>query len=129
MIHMLAILVIIPIIFAVLYINAISKTLRAIDPDMRTQSPGMAWLLLVPVFNVIWFFFLIKAIQDGFSRMQEAGRLKKDVDTGYNIGLAAGICWVATFIPRLMFLAFIPLFVFSVLHWNKLQRARQAVIQ
>jgi len=126
---MLAILVIIPIIFAVLYINAISKTLRAIDPDMRTQSPGMAWLLLVPVFNVIWFFFLIKAIQDGFSRMQEAGRLKKDVDTGYNIGLAAGICWVATFIPRLMFLAFIPLFVFSVLHWNKLQRARQAVIQ
>jgi len=126
---MLALLIVIPFIFFVLYINAISKTLRAIDPEMRTQSPAMAWLLLIPVFNVIWFFFLIKAIQEGFGRMQDAGRLKKEVDTGYNMGLAAGVCWVASIIPRLMFLAFIPLFVFSVLHWNKLQKARQAVIQ
>ena len=126
---MLAILVIIPLIAFILYINAIRKTLQAIDDDMRTQSPAMAWLLLIPVFNVVWFFFLIKAIQTGFERMQQAGRLKKEVDTGYNIGLATGVCWAASYMPRIMFLAFIPLFVLSVLHWHQLQRARQAVIK
>lgn len=126
---MMAIIIAIPLIASILYINAIRKTLASVDPDMRSQNPEMAWLLLVPVFNAIWFFFLISAIRDGFSKMEANGRLNTSADTGYNIGLAVGFCLAASFIPRLIFLAFIPLFIFSVLHWNKLQRARQSVIE
>ena len=49
----------IPLIAYVLYVLEVSRTLGAIDADLRIQGPGMAWLLLVPVFNVIWFFFQI----------------------------------------------------------------------
>jgi hypothetical protein len=120
-----ALLIIIPFVTFVFYIRAISKTIKAIDPEYRTQAPGMAWLLLIPVFNVIWFFFLLKAIKTGFLRMHENKRISQPIDTGYTYGIAMGCCWAAIFIPKLIFIALIPMFVFSILHWTKLNNARK----
>jgi hypothetical protein len=120
-----AFLIIIPFVTFVFYIRAISKTIKAIDPEYRTQSPGMAWLLLIPVFNVIWFFFLLKSIKTGFLRMYENQRVSQPIDTGYTYGIAMGCCWAAIFIPKLIFVALIPMFVFSILHWSKLNNARK----
>lgn len=120
-----AFLIIIPFVTFVFYIRAISKTIKAIDPEYRTQAPGMAWLLLIPVFNVIWFFFLLKAIKTGFLRMYENKRISQPIDTGYTYGIAMGCCWAAIFIPKLIFIALIPMFVFSILHWTKLNNARK----
>ncbi len=120
-----AFLIIIPFVTFVFYIRAISKTIKAIDPEYRTQSPGMAWLLLIPVFNVIWFFFLLKSIKTGFLRMYENKKISQPIDTGYSYGIAMGCCWAAIFIPKLIFIALIPMFVFSILHWTKLNNARK----
>ena len=120
-----ALLIIIPFVTFVFYIRAISKTIKAIDPEYRTQAPGMAWLLLIPVFNVIWFFFLLKAIKTGFLRMHENKRISQPIDTGYTYGIAMGCFWAAIFIPKLIFIALIPMFVFSILHWTKLNNARK----
>ena len=97
-----ALLIIIPFVTFVFYIRAISKTIKAIDPEYRTQAPGMAWLLLIPVFNVIWFFFLLKAIKTGFLRMHENKRISQPIDTGNTYGIAMGCCWAAIFIPKLI---------------------------
>ena len=120
-----AFLIIIPFVTFVFYIRAISKTIKAIDPEYRTQAPGMAWLLLIPVFNVIWFFFLLKSIKTGFFKMHENRRISQPIDTGYAYGIAMGCCWAAIFIPKLIFIALIPMFVFSILHWTKLNNARK----
>ncbi len=122
-----AFLIIIPFVTFVFYIRAISKTIKAIDPEYRTQSPGMAWLLLIPVFNVIWFFFLLKSIKTGFLRMYENKKISQPIDTGYTYGIAMGCCWAAIFIPKLIFIALIPMFVFSILHWTKLNNARKRI--
>jgi hypothetical protein len=120
-----ALLIIIPFVTFIFYIMAISKTIKAIDPECRTQAPSMAWLLLIPVFNVIWFFFLLKSIKTGFLRMHENKRISQPIDTGYTYGIAMGCCWAAIFIPKLIFVALIPMFVFSILHWTKLNNARK----
>ena len=120
-----ALLIIIPFVTFIFYIRAISKTIKAIDPEYRTQSPGMAWLLLIPIFNVIWFFFLLKSIKTSFLRMHENKRISQPIDTGYTYGIAMGCCWAAIFIPKLIFVALIPMFVFSILHWTKLSNARR----
>ena len=122
-----AFLIIIPLVAFVFYIRAISKALAVIDPSYRTQPPGMAWLLLIPIFNVIWFFFLLKAIKDGFTQMHRDGITQKEIDTGYNYGIGMGCCWAASFIPQFIFIALIPMFVFSILHWNKLNAARRVI--
>ena len=124
---MLAFLIIIPLVAFSFYIREISKTLAAIDPSCRTQKPAMAWLLLIPIFHVIWFFFLLKNIQAGFQKMFDQQLIEKPIDTGYNYGIAMGCCWVASFIPSLFFIALIPMFVFSILHWNKLSLARRSL--
>jgi hypothetical protein len=82
-------------------------------------------LLLIPVFNVIWFFFLLKSIKNGFLRMYENKRINQPIDTGYVYGIAMGCCWAASFIPKLIFIALIPMFVFSIIHWTKLNNARK----
>ncbi|MEY5050644.1 MAG: hypothetical protein RLZZ619_574 [Pseudomonadota bacterium] len=123
----LAFLIIIPLITFIFYIRAISRTLAAISEPYRTQSPGMAWLLLIPIFNVIWFFFLLRAIKDGFAQMYRDGLTPKEIDSGYNYGIGMGCCWAASFIPQFIFIALIPMFVFSILHWNKLNSARRAI--
>ncbi len=122
-----AFLIIIPFVTFIFYIRAISKTIKAIDPEYRTQSPGMAWLLLIPVFNVIWFFFLLKSIKTGFLRMYENKKISQPIVTGYTYGIAMGCCWAAIFIPKLIFIALIPLFVFSIFHWTKLNNARKRI--
>ncbi len=122
---LLAFLIIIPFVAFVFYIRAISKALSVIEPAHRKQAPGMAWLLLIPVFNVIWFFFLLKAIKQGFEEMTETRLLSQRIDTGYHYGIAMGCCWAASFIPKLIFVSLIPMFVFSILHWTKLNNARR----
>jgi hypothetical protein len=123
----LAFLVIIPLIAFSFYIHAISKTLAAIDPAYRSQSPHMAWLLLIPIFNVIWFFFLLKAIREGFEQMLLHHQIEKPIDTGYSYGIGMGCCWAASFVPGLFFIALLPMFVFSMLHWTKLNQARRQI--
>lgn len=120
-----AFLIIVPLVAFIFYIRAISKTIKAIDPEYRSQAPGMAWLLLIPVFNVIWFFFLLKSIKNGFLRMYENKRINQPIDTGYVYGIAMGCCWAASFIPKLIFVTLIPMFVFSIIHWTKLNNARK----
>ena len=122
---LLAFLIVIPLVAFVFYIRAISKALAVIEPAYRTQAPGMAWLLLIPIFNVIWFFFLLKAIKQGFETMSQARLFHQRIDTGYHYGIAMGCCWAASFIPKLIFASVIPMFVFSILHWTKLNNARR----
>lgn len=124
---LLAFLIIIPFVAFVFYIRAISKALSVIEPAHRKQAPGMAWLLLIPVFNVIWFFFLLKAIREGFEQMLLHHQIEKPIDTGYSYGIGMGCCWAASFIPGLFFIALLPMFVFSMLHWTKLNQARRQI--
>jgi hypothetical protein len=124
---MLAFLIIIPLVAFSFYIYAIKKTLAAIDPSCRTQRPVMAWLLLIPIFNVIWFFFLLQAIRQGLDTMFQKNLIVKPIDSGYHYGIAMGCCWVASFIPGIFFIAVLPMFVFSILHWTKLSNARDQI--
>lgn len=123
----LAFLIIIPLVAFSFYIHAIKKTLAAIDPSCRTQKPAMAWLLLIPIFNVIWFFFLLQAIKQGFDAMLFKNLIPKRIDSGYNYGITMGCCWAAMFIPGIFFIAVLPMFIFSILHWNKLSNARDQI--
>lgn len=124
---MLAFLVIIPLIAFSFYIYAIKKTLAAIAPSCQTQKPAMAWLLLIPIFNVIWFFFLLQAIRQGFEAMLQRNLIPNPIDSGYHYGIAMGCCWATSFIPGLFFIAVLPMFIFSILHWNKLTNARAQI--
>ncbi|HUT91670.1 MAG TPA: hypothetical protein VMY37_19380 [Thermoguttaceae bacterium] len=78
---------------------------QRIPAQHRQMEPWQAWLLLIPIFNVVWMFFvfpkLTKSYQGYFG---EQGRT--DVgDCGEKIGFACAVCYavslVGGFVPCL----------------------------
>src|SRR5262245_36202189 len=83
----------------ILYIRSIQLTVEAIDPQRREMSPGTAWLLLIPIFNLIWLFIVVARIRHSFRNMDEAGRLRRPTTASSDAGLALAICLVLSIIP------------------------------
>src|SRR4051794_2730546 len=44
----------------------LSSCLKILPPEHRRQKPGMVWLLFIPVFNLVWNFFVFPAIADSY---------------------------------------------------------------
>ena len=43
----------------VLYLLTLRNALSACAPESRKMSPGRVWLLLIPLFNLIWHFVVV----------------------------------------------------------------------
>jgi hypothetical protein len=50
----------------VLYILTLRKALGRCAPENRTLWPGLTWLLLAPVFNVLWHFVVVVGVAWSF---------------------------------------------------------------
>ena len=115
----------VPLIF---YILSLQKAIEAVDIPFRSSSPGLVWLLLIPLFNFIWIFFLVVWISKGYEKMWEHQRLSVQTSAGFGVGIAYGVCWVLCLIPGLNLLAVIPSLVLWILHWVQVSQARKLVI-
>jgi hypothetical protein len=70
----------------VLFLRAWAKTLRLATAHQE-MSPGLVWLMLIPGFNLVWQFFLLRAATKGIKgRFTELGR--HPGDGGFGVGLA-----------------------------------------
>jgi hypothetical protein len=93
---LIAFLLIIP--FAILPAMLSYVLLDRIPPEHQKQSPGLALLLIIPLFSVIWAFFVYPRISDSLqsyfrSRGENAG------DCGRSIALATCICSACSIVP------------------------------
>jgi len=78
---------------------------QRIPSQHRQMEPWQAWLLLIPLFNIVWNFFVFPGLARSYqSYFAERGRT--DVgDCGEKIGLWFAICCVASYIPCLNYVA------------------------
>jgi hypothetical protein len=53
---------------AILFVLAQQNTLRIISPENREMSPGSVWLQIIPVFGLIWQFFVVTRIAHSISK-------------------------------------------------------------
>src|SRR5579871_6852614 len=87
---------------AIFYLLSLQRALEQCAPASRTMSPGMVWLLLIPVFNLIWHFFVVtnlsKSLRHEFSRRTLPN---EEAEPGKIIGLAMCILGVISVIPVL----------------------------
>lgn len=56
-----------------LFLRAQQKALTIVRPEHRRMHPGLVWLQLIPVFNYVWMFFVVRRIADSLAR-EYAGR-------------------------------------------------------
>jgi hypothetical protein len=70
----------------VLFLRAWAKTLR-LTRFHQTTAPGLVWLMLIPLFNLGWQFYLLRSVSRGIKgRLAELGR--DAGDGGFGIGVA-----------------------------------------
>ena len=71
--------------------------LNHVHPANRRMSPGLVWLNFIPIFFMGWFIYTGIKVRDSVHAEFESRGWYPDGDLGYNVGLTAGILWVASF--------------------------------
>ena len=110
----------------VLYLNTLRKTILIVSPENRKLRPGEVWLLLIPLFSLVWQFVLVAKIADSLrAEYQSRGMTPSEERPGYQIGLAMSVCFVASFLPLLGSLIALAGFVCWIIYWNKMHGYRK----
>ena len=111
-------LFLIPVIFYLLTLqNALSKC----PPVSRTMDPAMVWLLLIPLFHLIWHFFVVMALAKSIgNEYRRRGIPCPDPLPGQSIGMAMCICGCFSIIPIINFIAGPVELVLWIMYWVKI---------
>jgi len=96
------------------------RALGSCAPENRKMEPGMVWLQLVPVFNVVWQFLVVLAIAESFQREFEKRGLAVEPHPSKGIGLAVCILNCTTLIPVVNWLTSIPAVICWIIYWVKI---------
>jgi hypothetical protein len=102
----------------------LQNLLNEISPSNRRMSPGQVWLNFIPLFHLGWFIYTVIKVRDSLAAEFEARGWVPDGDLGYNVGLTAGILWIAAvFIGWIPFIGWVlPLagVVCWIIYWLKM---------
>jgi hypothetical protein len=119
--ELMIIIVILGVLFVFTAIPAVLAylVLSRIPPQFRKQEPGMAFLLLIPFFAVVWNFFVHPKIAESLKAYFDSQGTHPNGDCGGSLALWLCICGAASFVPFLGFVAAIAALVFLILFYVK----------
>lgn len=87
------------VLIGVLYTLTLYRTLTSIDVSNRKMNPSLIWLLLIPIFHLLWHFYLVAKISDSITAQYVSkGLAVPELRAGYGIGIMASICWSLGFL-------------------------------
>ena len=110
----------------IFFLLTLQNTLKSISEENRKMPPSNVWLMLIPVFNLVWQFIMVDKIAQSIGA--ECARLNipvKDPKPTYNIGLVWNICIFLSIIPILGGLAALITFI---LYWVKVAEFKKLIL-
>ncbi len=102
------------VVLEILFLLSMQKALNRCSPSSRTMEPGMVWLQLIPVFGMVWSFFVVLKTSESLDAEIRARNITgQERNPGRGVGLASCIlsAWVSLvgWIPYIgLFLSFLP---------------------
>lgn len=107
-----------PLIF---YLMTLQRTLELVSPDLRQVPPGQVWLLVIPIFGIIWHFILIGKIADSLAAEFRRRNIPlQEARPAFKIGQAMCILQLCGIIPVLGGLAGLAGFICFIIYWVKI---------
>jgi hypothetical protein len=92
----LCLVLLVGLVITIFYLLTLQKALSRVTPRNRLMEPGMVWLTLIPVFNIIWNFFIATRIPDSLrNEFRDRGR-DDGSDYGKGVGLTSAILVVVS---------------------------------
>ena len=106
---------------AILYLLTLQRALERCAPESQTLSPGLVWLMFIPVFSLVWHFVIVvnvsRSLRNEFTRRNFPGI---EAEPGKGIGLAMCILGACCIIPLLGILCAIAAFICWIIYWVKI---------
>ncbi|MEZ6141844.1 MAG: hypothetical protein R3B84_14830 [Zavarzinella sp.] len=81
----------------ILFLLTLQNTMNSVHPDNRTMAPGLVWLLLVPILNIFWMFFVVLKISESLANeYRDRGLNTRGDSFGKTMGLIVAGLSIAT---------------------------------
>ncbi len=78
---------------------------KRVPAEHRKIDPLAVWLLLIPLFNLVWNFFVYRRIPQSYCSYFNAQGVQGKGDCGETIGLWLAICYACSIIPCVNYIA------------------------
>jgi hypothetical protein len=108
------------IITAIFYLLMLQTALNRCAPESRAMNPGMVWLMLIPLFGLVWQFFIVINVAKSLSAEFQKRGLAEEPQPGKTIGLALCILGCCSIIPLLGVLCSLGALVCWIIYWVKI---------
>lgn len=105
----------------------ISGCLKVLPQEYREMEPGMVWLLMIPLFQLVWNFFVFPKTSRSFQRYFAARGRTEFGDCGEKIGLWYAICGALCLIPCVNYVAGPAALVLLIIYLVKVTGLKQFV--
>ncbi len=108
----------IPMIF---YLLTLQNTLKEVSPENQKMPPSNVWLMLIPLFGLVWSFIMVNRIADSLAAEFAKRNIPlEEQRPGYSIGLTFSILFCCGIIPVLGGLASLAGLVCWIIYWVKI---------
>ena len=119
-------LLVIPRIF---YILTLQSTFNAISIGNRKMPSNNVWLLLIPIFGIIWQFIVVKKLSDSIRTEANLRGIRiSELQPGYGVGQAMCILECFFFIPFINFFTGVAGFICWILYWIKINEYKKILL-
>jgi predicted membrane channel-forming protein YqfA (hemolysin III family) len=105
---------------AIFYLLTLQKALNRCSPECRAMNPGMVWLMFIPLFNIVWHFFIVINVAKSLACEFQKRGIAEEPMPGKTIGMVMCILACCGIIPILGILASLGGFVCWILYWVKI---------
>lgn len=129
-------LVLVMLIPAILFLVTQYRTLRLVRPENRRMPPGQVWLQLIPLFGLVWQYYVIRKISDsirvelsspvGDSILSDEALDLEERPT-YQVGIGYATAMVLTVLPIMFFKSICVLvaLVLWIVYWVQLSKYKK----
>lgn len=93
--------------------------LNRVPPEHRKQQPGLAFLLMIPVFSLVWMFFVHPKVAESLRSYFSSVGDKSVRDCGASLAMALCISGVCSLIPVIGFFSIMVSLVMMILFYAK----------
>jgi len=117
----------VPMIF---YLLTLQNTLYAVSPANRKMPAPQVWLMLIPIFNLVWQFIMVNKITESLqTEFKEREIPSNEPFPGRTIGIAYCILFCCTIIPFLGTIAGLAGLVCWIIFWVKMSECKMKLMR
>ena len=106
---------------AIFYLVTLQRALDRCAIESRTLSPGLVWLLLIPLFGLVWHFIVVNGISRSLhNEFAQRNTPNVEPEPGKGIGLAMCILSATSLIPLIGLFSGLVGLVCWIIYWVRI---------